>query len=189
MNAFVGVLCAFIGSIIWYKQDILKHTYILNSPIIFSILLIIVGGIIILSNATNIISIFTGSKWITNIDKLNYIEIFTVFLLIYLGTGMYILASYFHLTIKNWTFIKALILAIPLVLIEYQFSLRGNYLANTILKMNTIQITLVTMMFYLINAWLLNFFFLKQPVIWWREVSAFILICCAFLIIFYDRVK
>ena len=64
---------------------------------------------------------------------------------------------------------------------EYQFSLRGNYLANDILKLNSIQIVLITMVFYFINAWLLNLFILKNNVVWWREIISFTFILFAFL--------
>ena len=48
-------------------------------------------------------------------------------------------------------FLKALVLELPIVLCEYQFSLKGNYLANTILKFNAVQIV-ITIIFYFINC-------------------------------------
>lgn len=104
-------------------------------------------------------------------------------LLIYIGTLFYTLASYLHLGIQDdWTFQKAFILAIPLVIIEYQFSLRGNRYAHTELKLNAIQIILITMVFYFVNTWLLNIFVLKHQVVVWRELLAFVLILSAFYV-------
>lgn len=179
---YIGIIGAIIGSIIWYKQDMNKHTYIINIPILFCIFLLLLGVFLIIANIDFITNLFKNKQWITNITTLGYVEVITIFMMIYLGTALYIIASYYHLKIKNWTFLKALVLALPIVLCEYQFSLRGNYLANTILKFNAVQIVLITMIFYFINAWLLNVFVLKQSVIWWRELIAFIFIGFAFLI-------
>jgi len=67
-------------------------------------------------------------------------------------------------------------------MIEYTFSLNGNRLANQKLNMNAIQILIITMTFYFINAWLLNYFILKNPVNYLREIISFILIISAFYI-------
>jgi len=177
---YFGIFGAIIGAILWYKQD-MKQPYIINWTILFCMFLLLFGAFLILANIDFIMNLFKNKQWIT-INALGYIEIITIFMMIYLGTALYIIASYYHLKIKNWTFLKALVLALPIVLCEYQFSLRGNYLANTILKFNAVQIVLITMIFYFINAWLLNIFVLKQSVIWWRELIAFIFIGIAFLI-------
>jgi uncharacterized protein (DUF486 family) len=101
-------------------------------------------------------------------------------LFIFIGSVSYTVAAYYHLSLTNWTFPKAFAIALPLILIEYQFSIRGNHYANTMLKMNAVQITLLTMSFYFVNAWVLNYFFLrKHAVVWWREITAFILIVVA----------
>jgi uncharacterized protein (DUF486 family) len=107
---------------------------------------------------------------------------FKILSLIYIGTIFYTLAAYYHLKIKDWTIIKALSLAIPLVIIEYSFSLRGNRQANQILNMNVLQILIITMTFYFINAWLLNYFLLKNKLNVMREIISFILIIAAFYI-------
>ena len=112
-------------------------------------------------------------------------EWITILGLIFLGSLSYTIASYYHLIMDDWhwTFIKALAIAIPFVLIEYQFSLRGNFYAHNILGLNAVQIVLITMTFYFINAWLLNYFILKKhKVIWWREFLAFLLLTSAFVI-------
>lgn len=102
--------------------------------------------------------------------------------LIYVGTIFYTLASYYHLSIKDWTFIKAFTMAIPLVAIEYIFSLYGNRYANSVLNFNALQILLITITFYFINAWLLNYFIIKNKVNPTREIISFILILLAFYI-------
>lgn len=100
---------------------------------------------------------------------------------IYVGTVFYTLAAYLHLKLGNsWTIFKALGLAIPLVLIEYQFSLRGNHAANQIHNLNVLQILIITLSFYFINLWILNVLVLHNPVVWWRELVCFLLIIAAF---------
>ena len=113
---------------------------------------------------------------------INFSSSYSVYLLIYIGTIFYVLASYFHLTQDAWTFKKALATAIPFVLIEYTFSLRGNYYAYSELELNPLQILIVTMVFYFINMWIFNYFITKKIINTFREVVAFILIISAFVI-------
>ena len=107
---------------------------------------------------------------------------YITYFLIYLGTVFYTLASYFHLSHDNWTFQKAFFTAIPFVLIEYVFSLRGNYYAYTQLELNPIQILIVTMVFYFINMWIFNSLITKKQINKTREIFAFILVISAFLV-------
>ena len=107
---------------------------------------------------------------------------FSILLLIYIGTLFYTSAAYLHLKLKHWTFLKAFLIALPLVLLEYQFSLRGNHLANTILRFSPLQILLVTMCFYFVNLWIINHFILKQEFVWYRDLLAFVLVLAAFMI-------
>jgi uncharacterized protein (DUF486 family) len=100
--------------------------------------------------------------------------------LIFVGSVSYTVAAYYHLKIENWTFLKAFAIALPLILIEYQFSIRGNHHAHETLKMNAVQITLITMAFYFINAWILNKVVLKKhKIVVWREVGVLGLLVCA----------
>jgi hypothetical protein len=103
-------------------------------------------------------------------------------LFIYIGTIFYALAAFYHLSFKEWTFTKAFIVAIPLVIIEYIFSLNGNRQLNEAHKINPLTIMIITMCFYFINIWLLNFFIIKNKINILRELIAFILIILAFLI-------
>lgn len=172
-----GLTLIILGCIAWYFQE-----RDFNSPgVILSIMVILLGGSLFITNLDKIFDIFKFKNYPQNqrADWINWIFILT---LIYIGTVFYTLAAYYHLKIKKWTFIQALIIAIPFVLIEYQFSLRGNFYAKNHLLMNAVEITLITMIFYFINSWLLNFFVLKDPLNWWREGLAFIFILLAFVI-------
>lgn len=77
---------------------------------------------------------------------------------------------------------KALSIAIPLVIIEYIFSLRGNHSLNEEIKVNPVSIMLITMCFYFINTWLLNYFVIKNKINPIREIISFVLILIAFYI-------
>ena len=70
----------------------------------------------------------------------------------------------------------------PLVIIEYIFSLNGNKKANETLQFNPLQILIITMSFYFINIWLLNYFIIKNKINVVREIISFILIISAFSI-------
>ena len=114
-------------------------------------------------------------------------NIFTHFFcysLIFIGTIFYVLASYYHLKIKNnWTFLKALAIAIPFVLIEYSFTLNGIHQSYTYLNHSTSTILIITICFYFINMWIFNYFILNQINInLFREIIAFLLIGGAFYI-------
>lgn len=101
---------------------------------------------------------------------------------IYIGTVFYTLASYYHLSLKDWTLKKAFTIAIPIVLIEYFFSLQANRKLNEVFKLSPVSIVLITMCFYFINAWILNLFIIKNHIVVWREILSFALIFGAFYI-------
>jgi hypothetical protein len=175
----LGIVFILTGCYIWYQQE-LKHR--LKSPlIILCISLVIFGATLFIMNIQDLLFKIklNGIIYKENNDFWNWLYILG---LIYIGTICYTIASYYHLRLEKWTLIHALLIAIPFVLIEYQFSLRGNYYAKKHLLLNAVQITLITMIFYFINSWLLNYFILKNDVVWWRELISFILIFFAFLI-------
>lgn len=95
---------------------------------------------------------------------------------------MYTIAAYAHLKMNKWTFVKAFLLAMPLVALEYVFSLNGNRLCHEQMRLNALQILVVTFCFYFLNLWVLNVVYLKHVVVWWREVGAFLLVVCAFFL-------
>ena len=105
-----------------------------------------------------------------------------VYLFFYIATIFYVLAQYYHLSLDTWSLTRAFTIAVPLVIIEYYFSLTANHEANSILKINPIQILIITMTFYFINTWLFNYFILKNDVIVWKEITSFILIIGAFML-------
>lgn len=104
------------------------------------------------------------------------------FVLIYIGTVFYVLAGYMHLSFKRWTFKRALIVAMPLVLIEYIFTLNGNRRAHKFMGLSAQQILLTTMVFYFVNLWILNYLLLSHEVHLFNELIAFALIIGAFMI-------
>ena len=103
-----------------------------------------------------------------------------VILCIYIGTLCYTIASYFHLKLDPWTFKSAYLIAIPVVLVEYFFSLQGNHAAHTKLKMNVSQILIITICCAYVNGWLLNYFVLNNQIIWWREILSFMFISAGY---------
>ena len=103
-------------------------------------------------------------------------------LLIYIGTCFYTMASFYHLKMKNWSFVHAYIIAIPLVCIEYIFNLYGNKYAN-LNGLNIIQIMMLIIAFYMINIWVINVFIIKEnSVVLWRELLALMLLISAIVI-------
>lgn len=112
------------------------------------------------------------------------IKITISFGLIYAGTVMYTIAAYYHLKFKGkqWSFLLAFVLAMPLVVMEYALSLHGNHFANEWLGISAMKILILTMCFYFINLAILNYFVLKHKVDVVREMIAFVLIILAFII-------
>jgi hypothetical protein len=170
-----GLFFAILGGYLWYLQ----HNAVFNPMILLAITLIFVGSFSLLQGI-HFVTIKPSS--INQSMQASWFSKAFIIFLIYVGTLAYTIASYYHLKLKDWTFIYAFLIAIPFVLIEYQFSIRGNFFASTILGMNAVQIALITMCFYFFNAWLLNHFVLKKPTIWWRELLAFALILGAFIV-------
>lgn len=178
-HIIIGLLLAFTGTVFWWQQE---NGKVYNIWIFTSILLILLGGLNVLYGVNNL-SRYNGLFETINpvVKKLNIRDWFFIIGIIFLGTLFYSLAAFYHLKNEKWSFFIALAIAIPLVLIEYQFSLRGNHLAHTLLKLNAVQIAIITIIFYFINAWIINRFILKHSVIVWREILAFMFIILAFV--------
>jgi len=100
--------------------------------------------------------------------------------LIYLASWCYVFASYYHLKLSDWTFLRAAAIALPVVFIEYIFKLNGVKLAS--FSLNPLQIVIITVAFYTVNIILLNILVLKQPVNYLREFVALLLILIAILV-------
>jgi uncharacterized protein (DUF486 family) len=174
-----GAVCAICAGLLWWWQE--RQDQLINGWVILSIFLMLFGGFNILLGIDFYVrsqrSAYSPSK-----GKASFLDWVFIISLIFLGSISYTLAAYYHLKLHNWSFLTAFAIALPLILIEYQFSMRGNHGAKTILGLNIVQITLMTMAFYFINSWLLNYFVIKQPVVWWREVLAFLCIALAFIL-------
>jgi hypothetical protein len=172
----LGVVCIILGGFLWYQEE--KKKDILNVTIGFSMILLLFGAALLTMNFHKQRNTLSYEKKI-DVTWWHYIFIIG---LIFIGTLMYTTAAYFHIKMEKWSLFKAFLIAIPFLFIEYQFSLRGNYYAKKHLMMNVVQITIITMIFYFFNAWLLNHVVFKDPIVWWREITAFILILMAFYI-------
>jgi len=102
----------------------------------------------------------------------------------FIGGWLYVIGSYAHLAFDDWSFWKAYLIAMPLVAIEYQFSLRGNKWAN-VEGIRPINILLITLCMYFIAMYGVNKFWLKGESKT-QDVVAFGLIASAFAISFND---
>jgi uncharacterized protein (DUF486 family) len=173
----IGIIFAIAGGLLWWKQEKTRQLY--NVKIFASIIMIIIGACYILLGSHALVDTSSQAKPLTH--NVGWLQWCFIIGLIFIGSVSYTIAAFYHLKFKSWSFLSAFALALPLILIEYQFSIRGNFAAKDVLKLNAIQITLLTMTFYFVNAWVLNYFFLKQPVVWWREVIAFVCIILAFV--------
>jgi hypothetical protein len=171
---YLAFLFIVLGGILWYKEE---KNELLNGKILFSIGCILFGAFILFRDI-NDRKEESGSLKKQDVEGWHW---FFILGLIFVGSVSYTIAAYFHLKMEQWDFLKAFLIAVPFLLIEYQFSLRGNYYANKHLMMNAVQITILTMIFYFFNAWILTYFVLKQPIIWWRECLAFLFVVLAFL--------
>jgi uncharacterized protein (DUF486 family) len=172
-----GIALAILGAVLWWRQ-----TTLLNHRVFVSIALILLGAAGIVFGLERLMHLFQKPAGSASGDAPTWREWVFIIGLIFVGSLSYTVAAYYHLKLEHWSFVKAFAIALPLILIEYQFSIRGNYEAKNLLKMNAVQITIMTMSFYFINAWMLNYFFLKAPVIWWREMLAFACILLAFFL-------
>jgi len=174
---YLAFLFIVLGGLLWYKEEKIEWW---NWKIAFSMGCVLLGGILLFYSIDPQIKTTTTTipETSKNIHRGHW---FFILGLLFLGSVAYTVAAYFHLKLEQWTFLKAFLIAVPFLLIEYQFSLRGNYYAKTHLQMNAVQIVLLTMVFYFFNAWILSYYVLKQPMVWWRECLAFVFIALAFL--------
>ncbi len=101
-------------------------------------------------------------------------------LLIYCASWCYVIAAYYHLSFKDWTFARAFLFAMPLVALEYLLSLHGNKASNKF--MDPSQIMMFTVCCYILNVIILNTFILKQPMNIVRDGIAIVFVSAAMLI-------
>jgi hypothetical protein len=171
---YLAFLFIVLGGVLWYKEE---KNNMFSMTIAFSIGCILFGAVLLFQD----IGHHKEKKGTEKVQEILSWHWFFILGLIFLGSVSYTVAAYFHLKMEQWDFLKAFLIAVPFLLIEYQFSLRGNYYAKQHLLMNAVQITILTMIFYFFNAWILTYFVLKQPIVWWRELVAFVFIVLAFL--------
>ena len=101
-------------------------------------------------------------------------------LFIYLGSCCYTVASFYHLSFeKQWTFMKAYMLALSFVAIEYIFNVTGNKGANQYITV--FQIMILIIVFDLVNLAIINTLLLKNK-FHWRDGVSMILILIALLL-------
>jgi hypothetical protein len=114
----------------------------------------------------------------------SYLQAAFYICLIYIGTVCYVIAAYYHLKMsEKWTFLKAFTIAVPFVLIEYCFSLNGNYYIHQKFGYSAMDILIMTICFYFINLWLLNYFILEHTQHnMYVEAFCFALVIGAFLL-------
>jgi uncharacterized protein (DUF486 family) len=181
IHVCIGITLALAGGVLWMKQE--KTGILVNTRVLISIVLIILGAFNIIIGLSTCMQAETSTyPQSSGIAQTTWSEWFFILALIFLGSVSYTIAAYYHLNLKKWSFAAAFAIAVPLILIEYQFSIRGNRAAKSILKLNVVQITLLTMTFYFVNSWVLNYFIMKSPIIWWREVLAFACVAAAFVL-------
>lgn len=181
INLLLGISSAVLGGIIWARHEKTKKLF--SATVAMSILLILLGALNILIGIEKYLKLLENKANFKPIVKtVGWFEWILIIGMIFVASVSYTIAAYYHLKLENWSFLMAFGIALPLILIEYQFSIRGNFAAKDILKLNAVQITLITMTFYFINSWVLNAIFLKNKVVWWREILAFGFIIAAFII-------
>lgn len=181
VHLVVGFVVAIAGSYVWIQED-LKDDVL--GQFLMSLLVCIAGfnlffglkGFFVDNQPKEAVSEHEPIKWYS---KQGLWGIF----LIYLGAVFYALAAFYHLTLPKWTFLRALMVVIPLILVEYHFSIRGNRMVHNVLQWNTTQVAFITLIFYFINTWLLNKFVFKRKFVLWRELTALGLLAGAFAVI------
>jgi len=180
-DLIIGCLLATMGGVLWWTQE--RTRQLITPLVIAGIVLILLGAFNIITGLETVLHLFKQQSYLAkHVGQIKWYHTLFILSLIFIGSVSYTIAAYYHLKLSDWSFPKAFLIAVPLILIEYQFSIRGNYAAKDILGMNAVQITLITMAFYFINSWVLNYFVLKQKVVWWREVLALLCIGAAFVL-------
>jgi hypothetical protein len=173
---YLGILFILSGCLLWVMEE---KNALLNWTITLSIALIAIGAFLLLETMEHLFKKTVGFEKEKKIDLYTW-HWFYIMGLIFMGTIAYTIASYLHLKMDEWTFLKALLIALPFVFIEYQFMLRGIYYAKQHLLMNGIQILTITTIFCCFNSLLMNYFVLQLPIVLWREMLSVVFLLMAF---------
>ena len=172
---YLGILFVLSGCLLWYMEE---KNALLNWTITLSIGLIAIGAFLLLDTMEHLFKNTVGIEKEKKIDLYTW-HWFYIMGLIFMGTISYTIASYLHLKMDEWTFLKALLIALPFVFIEYQFMLRGIYYAKQHLLMNGLQILVITTIFCCFNSLLMNYFVLQLPIVIWRELLSVVFLLLA----------
>jgi len=172
---YLGILFVLSGCLLWYMEE---KNALLNWTIILSIVMIAIGAFLMLDTMEHLFKKTAGFEKEKKIDLYTW-HWFYIMGLIFMGTIAYTIASYLHLKMDEWTFLKALLIALPFVFIEYQFMLRGIYYAKQHLMMNGLQILVITTIFCCFNSLLMNYFVLQLPMVIWRELLSVVFLLLA----------
>jgi hypothetical protein len=180
IHIVLGVILGAIGSYVWVEMD--KERLV--DQFLISLLVAAAGinfffglkGYFVDNIAPDEPKEGTPPKWYSKQG------LFAIFL-VYMGAVFYSLAAFYHLSMPKWTFLKGLAVAIPLILIEYHFSLRANRVIHDTLQWNATQIAFITLIFYFINTWIMNKFIFKRKFVLWRELVALGLLAGAFVVL------
>lgn len=172
---YLGILFVLSGCLLWYMEE---KNALLNWTITLSIGLIAIGAFLLLDTMEHLFKNTVGIEKEKKIDLYTW-HWFYIMGLIFMGTIAYTIASYLHLKMDEWTFLKALLIALPFVFIEYQFMLRGIYYAKQHLMMNGLQILVITTIFCCFNSLMMNYFVLQLPMVIWRELLSVVFLLLA----------
>ncbi len=181
----IGSFLAIGGALIWStNEDVSTRT----TAVVVASLMIFIGGLLLLYGLIR--PLICKDKCLEIIDRIsNWRYTLYVIALIYMGSVFYTFASFGHFKLEKWTFSKALMIAVVAVLLEYQFTLRANYFANSRLKLTNLQIVLIIMCCDFVNSLLLNRFYLKDKIVWWRDLIAFAMVVGAFCLSYWGGNK
>lgn len=103
---------------------------------------------------------------------------FYILLFLFLGSIFYVFAQYGHLILGEWSIMKAFMVALPMVFIEYQFVLRGTHAAREE-GYSAINTLLLVMIFNFINVYAFGKIALGDS-IEWKDLISFTMVLGAF---------
>ena len=179
---YIGLFLAIAGAIIWNNnEDVTQHEY----AVTVASVMIFFGGMMILFDLIN--PLLCGDKCVKIVQEKISDYRYTIYaiVLMYLGSVFFALASFWTFKLKEWTFHRALFIALVAFFFQYQFQLRGINFARTRLKMTYLQIVLIILCCNYINSLIINRFYLKDKFVWWRDLVAVGMVIGAFCLSHY----
>jgi hypothetical protein len=174
---YIGLFLAIAGAIIWNNNDdVLQHEF----AVTVASVMIFVGGLMVLFDLVK--PLLCGDACVKNVQEKIHDYRYTIYaiVIIYLGSVFFTLSSFWTFKLKEWTFYRALFIALVAFLFQYQFQLRGIDFARTRLKMAYLHIIIIILCCNYINSLIINRFYLKEKFVWWRDLVAFGMVVGAF---------